>query len=158
MIYGGTISTLANTLETAPQRTVVYVTLGLIYHLKVIFPPGPSGLLHVQVFDGTYQLFPTTVGQAFEGDNSRLEFDELYSKDEEPFQLTVVSWNLDDTYAHEAIVLISLATKEEYMARYLPGMSSDMLAQALAAGEMAKEAERGRRVKAFVESIPGEGG
>jgi hypothetical protein len=158
MIYGGVITTPASTLEASPQRTVIRVVLGLIYHLKVIFPPGPSGLLHVQIFDATYQLFPTTINQSFSGDNSRLEFDDMYMKDEEPFQLTVLTWNLDDTYSHDVIVLISLASKEEYKANYLPGVSSNLLAQALAAGEIARDAERSRRVKAFLQSIPVEGG
>lgn len=158
MIYGGVISTPANTAASSPLRTKVSVTAGLLYHAKIVFPPGPSGLLHVQVFDGSYQLFPTTLGQSFVGDNLLLQFDELYFKEIEPYFLDVLTWNLDDTYAHEVQVMLSLASREEYIARYLPGMQTDALVQAMAAQEAVKEKVRRDRVAAFVETLPTEGG
>lgn len=157
MIYGGVITTPANTTKAAPLDTTVDVTAGLIYHVKIIFPPGPSGFLHVQVLDGSYQVFPTTQGQSIVGDNLSLEWDELYDKGDAPFVLVVRTWNLDDTYDHDVSVLLSLASKEEYQARYLPMMAQNVMAQAFAVAEAEKGIARQERVKAFLEKIPGEG-
>jgi len=87
-----------------------------------------------------------------------LQFDELYFKEIEPYFLDVLTWNLDDTYAHEVQVMLSLASREEYIARYLPGMQTDALVQAMAAQEAVKEKVRRDRVAAFVETLPTEGG
>ncbi len=158
MIYGGTISTPANTAASAPLRTEVEVTSGLVYHLKVIFPPGPSGLLHVRILDGTYQVFPTTHGASFHGDNIMMEFDELYPKDTAPLLFVVETWNLDDTYAHEVDVLLSLASKEEFQARYLPMSANNALVQALGEQEAAASIVRRDRAKKFLASFPQEEG
>ncbi len=156
MIYGGTITTPANTAKVSPKVTEIAVTLGLIYHLKVVFPPGPSGLLHVQIFDGTYQVFPTTHGASFRGDNLALVFDELYDKSIEPMLLSVHTWNLDTTYEHDVEVLISLVSKEEFQARYLPMTANNALVQALAEQEVLSTSARRERVKRFLETT-GEG-
>ena len=156
MIYGGVIHTLPNTLASAPMETVVDITSGLIYHVKIIFPPGPSGLLHVQVFDISYQLFPTTIGASFVGDNLKMEWDEMYDKDEAPHILIVKTWNDDDTYAHDVSVLFSIVSKEEYKARYLPMMAQNVLVQSLAESEASTVLARRERVKAFMEKISAE--
>ena len=157
MIYGGVISTPASTPEAAPQDTVIEVTGGLVYHVKIVFPPGPSGLLHVQVLDAAYQFIPTTQGESIVGDNRALEWDELYDKSEAPYLLTVRTWNLDDTYAHDVTVLFSFASKEEYKARYLPMMAQNVLVQSLAESEASTVLARRERVKAFMEKISAEG-
>jgi len=84
MIYTSEIHTPANTLQANPLITVIETTAGIIYVLKIYFPPGSSGLLHVQIMDAGYQLFPTTIGQSFSGDNLSLSFDETYPKFEPP--------------------------------------------------------------------------
>lgn len=156
MIYGGVISTPPNTLASAPQETVVDIASGLIYHVKVIFPPGPSGLLRLQVFDASYQLFPTTIGAFFSGDNLKLEWDEMYDKSEAPHILIVRTWNLDDTYAHEVSVLFSIVSKDEFKARYLPMMAQTALIESQAVTEAEKTVARQDRIKAFVETLPTE--
>lgn len=154
MIYGGVISTPANTLEAAPLKTSLSVTEGIAYHLLVIFPPGPSGLLHVQIFDATYQMFPTTIGQSFVGDNYAFDLDVMYSKDAQPFVFQIVTWNLDDTYAHQCSVFLLMESAEEYKARYLPSAQVNPLVQALAEQETAKQTLRRERLNAFMGTLP----
>lgn len=157
MIYGGVISTPANTAASSPLKTVYTVTEGIVYHLEVVFPPGPSGLLHVQIFDASYQVFPTTLGESFVGDNYAYDLDVLYAKDDKPFQFTVVTWNLDDTYAHEVSVFLSMETSDEFKARYLPMIQTSGMVAALSSQEIAKAAQRRERLERFVETLPTEG-
>ena len=153
MIYGGVISTPANTAASSPLKTEYVVTEGIVYHLEVIFPPGSSGLLHVQVFDAQYQMFPTTIGESFVGDNLRLSFDVLYAKEDFPFLFTVVTWNLDDMYAHEVTVLFSMETADEFKARYLPMLQSQGIVEAMGSQELAKAEDRRKRVEQFMASL-----
>lgn len=157
MIYVETISTPANTLAAAEQLTRFNVALGLVVKLEVYFPPGSSGLTHVRICDASFQAFPATPGEDFFGDNITLAYEELYDKSADPALFDIWTYNLDDTYPHIVQVRMVIVSKDEYMARYLPGMSSDMLTQALAAGELQKTAERSRRVKDFVSSLTTEG-
>lgn len=158
MIYGGVISTPANTAASSPVKTVYQVTEGIVYHLEVIFPPGSCGLLHVQVFDASYQMFPTTLGESFSGDNYPFKLDVLYAKDDSPFQFTVVTWNLDDTYSHDVSVFLSLETSEDFKARYLPMLQTSGLVAALGKQEIAKSESRRERLAKFLESMSSEGG
>lgn len=154
MIYGGLISTPANTAEATPKWSEYAISGGIFYHLKVIFPPGPSGLLKVQIFDATYQVFPTTPDAYFEGDNLRLDFDVLYPKDAAPFVFLVKTWNLDDTYAHTVQVLLSMESAEEFKARYLPMIGSSAITDGMAEQEVAKETARRDRLQKFLDTIP----
>ena len=156
MIYGGTISTDANTTAAAPKKTEVAVTEGIVHHLTVVFPPGPAGLLHVQIFDGQYQMYPTTHGQSFVGDNLKLDLDVMYAKEDFPFVFTIVTWNLDDTYAHDVTVLLSFESSEAFKARYMPTVQTDAMLAALGSQEAVKSAARRERLAAFVEELPGE--
>jgi len=157
VIYGGVISTPANTAEASPQDTEVSVAEGIVYHLKVIFPPGPSGLLRVQILDATYLMFPTTLGQSFRGDNLRLDFDVMYAKTAAPFLFIIRTWNLDDTYDHEVQVSLCMESAEEYKARYLPSAQTNPLIMALAEQEAMKTVARRARVDAFLGKLGGEG-
>ncbi len=154
MIYGGVVSTPANTTAAAPLVTAFPVTEGIVYHMKVIFPPGPSGLLHVQIFDAAYQMFPTALGQSFVGDNSLFQFDVLYAKKADPFLFTMKTWNLDDTYAHEVAVWLSMETADEFKARYLPMMQTNALVAQIGEQEIEQSAARRDRLAAFMETLP----
>lgn len=156
MIYGGVISTPANTPASSPLSTIYTVTEGIVYHLMVVFPPGPSGLLHVQIFDASYQVFPTTIGESFVGDNYAYDLDVLYAKDDQPFLFTVKTWNLDETYAHEVSVFLSMETSEEYKARYLPMIQTSGMIAALGEQEAVRSAERRKRLEAFLETVESE--
>lgn len=154
MIYGGVISTPASTLASSPQKTIYHVTEGIVYHLAVIFPPGPAGLLHVQVFDATYQIFPTTIGESFSGDNLKLDWDVLYAKDDYPYEIEVRTWNLDDTYEHECSVFMLMESADEFKARYLPMLQAQGIVQAMGVQEVAKSTARRERVEAFMKTLP----
>lgn len=127
MIFSSTISTPKSTLITAPVRTVLKLSKGLIYVVETYLPPGSSGLLHVQIFDASYQVWPTTRGESFRGDNLAFKYDDLYMMDSEPFQLLIITWNEDDTFSHDCFVHVGLVSKAEYIARFLPLMQVDAM-------------------------------
>lgn len=125
MIYAATITTPSDTAEASSQETVIKVTKGLLWRVEIEFPPGCAGLLHVAIFDGSYQVVPASPGETIHSDAALIGFDDLYMKASEPFTFQVVTYNLDDTYDHTIQVRLAMASSEAFMSRYLPSMQWD---------------------------------
>lgn len=119
MIYRLGITTPANTPEADKQRTNLKLTAGTIHQIDILFPPGPSGLLHVQINRGLSQIWPSNPDESFAADNNVISFNENYEILQEPVQIEVYTWNLDDTYDHQVIVRIGLLRKKSILQRIL---------------------------------------
>jgi hypothetical protein len=143
MIYASSITTDAGTAEGAREDVILGVISGLIWLFEVDFPPGCCGLLHVQVFDGLYQVLPASVGESLHGDAVTMRFDDLYFKESAPFELKIRSWNEDDTWPHTVQVRVGLAATRAEMSRYMPALSFEdfekMLAESIAQQEVIKQ-------------------
>jgi len=131
MIYTLSITTPASTPKSSPQKTTLRVTKGLVYQFELEFPPGPVGLLGVAVFDGNYQVWPSSRGEWFASDAYTISFPDLYLKEAEPFQFDIYTYNEDDTYAHWCQVRLGMVSKEEYIARFMPTVGFDYFANLL---------------------------
>jgi len=108
MIYSFPISTPANTTAASPQVTDCKIEKGLIKELFVNFPPGPSGLLYLQIEYHEVKIFPMTKNY-FHGDNMLFEFHDVgYKLSAAPFLLKAITWNTDDTFAHNVDIYINL--------------------------------------------------
>lgn len=123
MIYSADITTLADRKKTNLLRTTIRVTKGLVYKVEFYFPPGSAGLMGVAVFDGLYQVWPSTVGEFFTTDDETISFDDLFLKDAAPFTFQCYTYNLDTKHPHLVGVRIGLVSDEAFMARFLPGKS-----------------------------------
>jgi len=122
MIYRKTITTLKNVTEASPKETDLNITKGLVYFVELMFPSGSEGLLHVQILDGNYQVWPSSYGESFFGDDIYLRYDDLYIKEAAPMFFRVKTWNDDDLYPHKVVVGVGLVSKDIFMARFLPSM------------------------------------
>lgn len=117
MVYTSTITTAANTAQASPLKTTVRVTVGMLYQFEVYFPPGPSGLVGVQIRYKNVQLYPVQRDEWFIGDNVTISFEDIYELSAAPFDLDVLSYNLDTEYNHLVQVRIGLQTVEEFAAK-----------------------------------------
>jgi len=129
MIYVANITTPKNTAVTNLKRTRISVTKGLVYKVEFYFPPGSAGLMGVAVFDGLFQLWPSSVGEFFLGSDINIAYDDLYLKEAQPFEFQAYSYNTDDTYDHSLSVRIGLVSSEVYQARFLPYKGYDYFAK-----------------------------
>lgn len=111
-MYDFAITTPANTTKAAPQRTDLPLRPGIINLVHVAFPPGPQGLLHVTLERAGSLLWPENEGDGFAWDSFTIIFRPLYSLLAEPVTLTAVTWNLDDTFAHQVNVRFSVQSPE----------------------------------------------
>jgi len=125
MIYISTITTEANRAKGSAKKTILEITKGLIWRIEVEFPAGCCGLVHLQIFDGLYQVFPATPGESLRGEAVTAGYDDLYLKNAAPFDLTIKTWNTDETYRHTIQVRIGLASYEAFMSRYMPSVTWD---------------------------------
>ena len=122
MIYAASIRTSPGKSEATATRTPIKITKGLIWLIEVDFPAGCVGLVHVQLFDGKYQLLPASPGKTLAGQNQLLRYDDSYLKEAAPYELTLVTWNEDELWPHNIQVRIGVASSRLFMARYLPSV------------------------------------
>ena len=127
MIYTANITTPKNRAKTNLKKTVLHVTKGLVYKVEFYFPPGSAGLMGVAVFDGLYQVWPSSVGEFFVGEDHVVSFDDMYLKESAPFEFQIYTYNTDDTHGHFVSVRIGLVSSEVFLARFMPTKGHDYL-------------------------------
>lgn len=152
MIRAKTLTLDAGGSSTSPTRTVWKLTSGMIYRFELSFPPGPSGLVGVRVYDHTRQLYPLDEGEWFTGDAEVIAFDETHLVDVEPFELVILAYNADEKYSHSVQLRIGFLTRDLYIARFLPGLAADQIAAAFAALADSQSAERSAQTAALLEA------
>ena len=108
MIYRFGISTPANTLESAKKETILRVAKGIIHHLDVQFPPGPSGTLHLHIDNNLHQIFPYNTDESFAADNVNISFRDFIPLLIAPFELKAFTWNEDTVNAHVVIIRLGI--------------------------------------------------
>lgn len=143
MIYVKSITAAVGRNISNPVVEVLSVCKGLVYRVEFDFPPGCCGLLHVRVFDGSYQVYPTSRDDSFHGDASVIAFDDCYLKNIPPWEFRIVVWNNDDTWDHTIQVRVGIASSEAFMSRYMPSVSWGKFQRLMA--EAALEQERARK-------------
>lgn len=148
MIYQTTISTPITLYVDTPLRTVLKVAKGLVYKIEVDFPPGPQGLLKVRIFDGGHQMWPSSPDEYFQTDGYCISFEDTFLKLAEPYQFDILTWNIDETYAHTVTVRIGLVSQELYMARFLPTIAYEQLLKLIQEEQAKQEAEREALIEA----------
>lgn len=129
MIYTANITTEIDKFKTKLKKTVLHVTKGLVYKVEFYFPSGSAGLMGVAVFDGLYQVWPSSVGEFFIGEDHVVSFDDLYLKESAPYKFQIYTYNIDDVHGHFVSVRIGLVSSEVFMARFMPTKGHDYLAK-----------------------------
>ena len=103
----------ANTLPGDPIKLRKGIKTGRIAELHVFFPPGCAGLAGVQVFHREHILAPSDRGEWISGDNVMWSWIldwEMYGGGN---YVGLVGYNLDDTFAHEILISMSLLPRRK---------------------------------------------
>lgn len=111
--FGFTIP--ANTAETSPAKQHIQLTHGIIHRVEIGFPAGCAGLVNLQIKDGLHQVWPTNPEGSFNTDAYTIAFNEYYEFFRKPYTLTLVGWNLDDTYQHTLEIRLGVLPEEILM-------------------------------------------
>lgn len=150
MIYIANITTPINRAKTALLKTTIRVTSGLVFKVEFYFPAGSAGLMGVAVFDGLYQVWPSTVGKFFTGEDQLISFEDMYLKEAAPYEFQCYTFNEDDTHVHFVSVRIGLVSSDVFLARFMPSRTSRDFADIR--GRMLKE--KGERAALQLQQMP----
>lgn len=115
MFYDYSFEIPANTTEARPERQDVRLTHGVIHRVEIGFPGGCAGLVHLQIKRGLHQLWPSNPDGSFNSDNYTIVFNEYQPLKTHPLTLTLVGWNLDDTFPHTIEVRFGVLPEEVLM-------------------------------------------
>jgi len=155
VIYSKTITEAAGGSAASPTHRDMYLTIGLIYQFELYLPPGSCGLLHVAIFDGSYQVWPSEPGEYFFGDNTLISFPDRYMIDSPRKALIIASYNLDTLYDHLFQVRIGQVSSELFIASYLPSMDMSKLTEALNQTLIAQEQRKAEQAQEVVKYFSG---
>ena len=131
MVFSVDVTTPANTQIANALRTPIILFIGLIYHIEVYFPPGPSGLVGVQLSAGNHQLLPYNNGSWLRGDNILFKYDDLLHFDISTSQMDIITYNIDAVYDHHILVNIELVTDVQFQEALAPTVSTASLVDAI---------------------------
>jgi len=98
--YRGSVEVEAGQTAAAPAAALVEVCAGTITNFYRLFPSGCAGMVHLQVFYQTRQIFPTTPGQSYVGDGSEILGDASVELDEPEYILELRGWAPEAAYDH----------------------------------------------------------
>jgi len=128
MIYQSALTLPAQTTEDAPVREEFTIPRGTINRLSILFPDGCAGLAHIIISHNEKQIWPTTPGRSFTGNNTYADFEESYDLPDAWNTIRVVGWNEDDSYPHVINVWLLVLPVESAAAWYaalgIPGWPS----------------------------------
>ncbi|MCD6434713.1 MAG: hypothetical protein J7L14_03800 [Candidatus Diapherotrites archaeon] len=112
-VYCFNLTIPKSTSQETPERFEVQVHRGVVTRVMVDIPYGALGLVGVKILSGEAQIFPTNAGEWFTWYRTPGDFRLAYKTLGDPPILTVVGYNLDDTYDHTVRVVIEIITEEE---------------------------------------------
>ena len=109
MRYRQGLTIPAGTVQSDPEVVELEVAPGIITEVEINFPAGHSGLTYVQIYYQERQIFPTTPGIAFRGDDTLISFSESWAILEVPHILEIRGWSPSAIYDHTVFVDITIS-------------------------------------------------
>ena len=108
MRYRMGLTITAGQLQSTPDTVFLEVTPGVLTQIAINFPPGHAGLTYLQIYYQERQIYPTTPGVAFRGDDILLTFNDEWPIAEVPYKLELRGWAPLAEYDHTIFVDVTL--------------------------------------------------
>lgn len=108
MIYETRCPTPKNTDPAAPVVTTLPVHPGHVEQVSVEFPLGCCGLVGLAIDFWSHQFWPANPDSWFTGDGYVLVWPESLELVDPPYEFTIRSYSVDDTYDHSPVVRIQI--------------------------------------------------
>lgn len=100
MLHSKHIVLLPGMTEATSTKTTFLVNQGMISNIWVNFPPGCAGLVKFRIYHEGHPFLPVENDAYISGDGTVFNYPIRYEITDAPEQITIESWNEDDTYAH----------------------------------------------------------
>ena len=108
MRYRRALTIAAGQTQANPSLADLELCAGVITEVEILFPAGHSGLTYLQIWYLGRQIFPTSEGATFRGDDNVIQFSEQWVIQEVPHRLQLRGWAPDATLEHTLFVEISI--------------------------------------------------
>jgi len=112
MLYSKEISIPPNTIKTAPLTTYLDVVEGTVKQVWVRWYWGSGNLCGCRLFRGGFQLWPLSLTEWFLSSPYPFSFEEAYQITDEPLELKIEAYNLDDTFPHTVWLAVLVLRQE----------------------------------------------
>lgn len=119
MLYQLEITIPAQTQKANPVLDRLVLPQGVINQVEIAFPPGCAALAYVEIYVKEHKIWPSDPSSAFHWDDYTLRWSEDFRMDEQPFELIVKGWNIDDIYPHTVTVRVSMLSNTSNFEQYL---------------------------------------
>ena len=113
MYYQNTFTVLETNTADNPVKTTLALVPGTLKRILIGFPPGCSGLVHVQILRHTRQIAPWTLGQSVAWDAYLYTLEYNLPLNEVPHEVEIIAWSEDDEYPHDIMVGVEMDTDEQ---------------------------------------------
>lgn len=100
MDYRASFTIPKSTSKNTPLTQELLLVAGTITRIRIAIPAGHHGLAHMRILRYSAQLYPTTRGMYYQGDDEVIIIDDHYPVDQPPPAVDLEGYNDDDTYAH----------------------------------------------------------
>lgn len=104
MFYKTSVPVPPDTPESAPVEKILTLAPGRVRWWFVGFPPGCADLVHVTIHRFEHQIVPEGEGESLQWGGYMFPIEDSYDITDEPHQVLIRAWNLDDSYEHTVFV------------------------------------------------------
>jgi hypothetical protein len=108
MIFTYDLSLPANTTVRNPVKQDMLLGYGIIDNVLITFPAGCQALAGVKIKRGLHSVLPAGHNKWFKGNDANINLYTRYELTDYPYILTLEGYNIDDTYGHNIIIMLSL--------------------------------------------------
>ena len=112
MRYHASLTIPAGTPASSPASNKFSVSAGRITEMELLFPPGSAGRAYLQIFYRDRQIYPTSIGEYFRGDDHLINWSDEYDLADSPFELELRGWGPDTTYNHTIYCQCTISPRE----------------------------------------------
>ncbi len=102
-----------STPKNEPETRVIKLAPGRIVRWWLGFPDGCADLVHATVYHFEHQILPKSEEESFFWNNYIFEIPDSYLLTEDPYEVEVRAWNLDDRNRQYVVVGVALEPIEE---------------------------------------------
>lgn len=102
-----------NTSQAAYVRYILPLPISQTERIWIDFPKGCGGLVGFQLWRGVEQVFPLPAGNWLTADGYTLNFRLSHVIENEPYEVELRGYNLDDTYQHTIWMVLELHGLDE---------------------------------------------
>lgn len=95
MFYSWPIVVAAGNIETNKSKIDMPMSAGVIHQVDIMFPDTADHDVRVQVFDASFQLWPSNRGGSVRGDAAVVSFRDFYEITQQNNILTGLAWLTD---------------------------------------------------------------